>query len=216
MNKRNSHAPESQEDLGTQDRPGPNGQATDPVAADPYDLANLTFTQDFESAIGVKTLTTTIPVRKPSKEWFIRVHPDEAYRKTLPILELKEDRGIYVVAQSLWGDLATEPTFAPRLIATAMSKQKIVFLWPLRLPGSDGRLDDWSQSALDAFEQAKSQWVRLIPDKDLNAYRIRVAEDAMEPNWPDLPFQEMIRTAFRNNMISDWDHPVLKRLRGEA
>src|SRR4051794_23014226 len=37
---------------------------------DPFDLASLRLSQDFASAAGVKRLITTIPVKKPSKEWF--------------------------------------------------------------------------------------------------------------------------------------------------
>jgi len=47
--------------------------------ADPFDLASLRLSQDFASAVGVRKLVTTIPVKKPSKEWFVRTHPDPAY-----------------------------------------------------------------------------------------------------------------------------------------
>src|SRR4051812_31325852 len=36
--------------------------------ADPFDLSSLRLSQDFASAVGVKKLVTTIPVKKPSKE----------------------------------------------------------------------------------------------------------------------------------------------------
>jgi hypothetical protein len=97
--------------------------------ADPYDLASLRLSQDFASAVGVKRLITTIPVRKPSKEWFVRTHPDSAYRHPIPVLELKEDREIYLVAASLWGELASELTFSPRLLVTAINRQGVLFLW---------------------------------------------------------------------------------------
>ena len=60
--------------------------------ADPFDLASLRLSQDFASAVGVKKLVTTIPVKKPSKEWFVRTHPDPDYRLQTAVLELKEDR----------------------------------------------------------------------------------------------------------------------------
>jgi len=41
---------------------------------DPFDVARLTLSQDFQSAAGVKQVLNTIPVRKPSKEWFVRTH----------------------------------------------------------------------------------------------------------------------------------------------
>ena len=39
---------------------------------DPFDLDSLRLRQDFASSVGVKRLLTTIPIRKPSKEWFVR------------------------------------------------------------------------------------------------------------------------------------------------
>ena len=61
--------------------------------ADPFDLASLRLSQDFASAVGVKKLVTTIPVKKPSKEWFVRTHPDPDYRLQTAVLELKEGIG---------------------------------------------------------------------------------------------------------------------------
>ena len=61
--------------------------------ADPFDLNSLRLSQDFASAVGVKKLIMTVPVRKPSKEWFIRTHPDPDYRLPTAVLELKEDNG---------------------------------------------------------------------------------------------------------------------------
>src|SRR5262245_60979963 len=61
------------------------------LGADPFDLDSLRLTQDFASVAGVKKLITTIPVKKPSKEWFIRTHPDPGYRLQTAVVELKED-----------------------------------------------------------------------------------------------------------------------------
>ena len=185
--------------------------------ADPFDLASLRLSQDFASAVGVKRLITTIPVKKPSKEWFVRTHPDPAYRLQTAVLELKEDRETYLVSPKLWAELASEATFSPRLLVTAINRQGVLFLWPIRLPGADGKIDDWSRSALDAADEAKSRWVRITANMSLGAYEVAVANGlAAEPSWPVLTFQEIIKIAFRDKMISEWSHPVLRRLRGEV
>jgi len=59
---------------------------------DPFDLANLRLDQSFVESAGVKKLLTTVPVRKPNPQDFVRVHPDPGYRETLAVIELKEDR----------------------------------------------------------------------------------------------------------------------------
>jgi hypothetical protein len=185
--------------------------------ADPYNLDSLRLSQDFASAVGVKKLITTVPVRKPSKEWFVRTHPDPAYRLYTAVLELKEDREVYLVAQPLWSGLSSETTFSPRLLVTSINRQGVLFLWPIRLPGSDGKIDDWSRSAMDAANEARTRWVRITANMSLGAYDVVVASgQVVEPTWPDLSFQQLIKTAFRDVMIDNWDHPVLRRLRGEV
>jgi len=183
---------------------------------DPFDLASLRLSQDFASAVGVKKLITTIPVKKPSKEWFVRTHSSPDYRLQTAVVELKEDRETYLVAPDLWPGLASDPTFSPRLLVTAINRQGVLFIWPIRLPGADGKIDEWSRSALDAADEAKTRWVRVTANMSLGAYEVAVAsglED--EPEWPDLPFQQIIKIAFRDKLIADWSHPVLQRLRGE-
>jgi hypothetical protein len=185
--------------------------------ADPFDVTSLRLSQDFASAVGVKKLVTTIPVKKPSKEWFVRTHPDSGYWLQTAVVELKEDRETYLVAPGLWPSLASDPTFSPRELVTAINRQGVLFVWPIRLPGADGKLDDWSRSALDAADEAKSQWVRVTANMSLGAYDISIAAGlASEPSWPEIEFQEIIKIAFRDKMISDWSHPVLRRLRGEV
>ncbi len=185
--------------------------------ADPFDLAALRLSQDFASAVGVKKLVTTIPVRKPVNEWFVRTHPDPAYWLQTALLELKGDREIYLVAPGLWPELTSEPTFSPRELATAINRQGVLFLWPIRLPGADGKIDAWSRSAMDAADEAKSRWVRVSANMSLGAYDVAVAPAQLpEPEWPGITFQEIIKIAFRDKMISEWNHPVLRRLRGEV
>jgi hypothetical protein len=40
----------------------------------------LKLDQNFSESIGVKKQISTIPIRKPGRQDFIRVHPDESYR----------------------------------------------------------------------------------------------------------------------------------------
>src|SRR5262249_42149779 len=152
--------------------------------ADPYNLDSLRLSQDFASAVGANRLITTVPVRKPLNEWFVRTHPDPAYQLPTPVLELKGDREIYLVAPPLWPSLISERTFHPAVLVTSITRQGTLFLWPIRLPGADGKIDDWSRSALDAADEAKSRWVRVEADMALGAYGLTVATSRIaEPSW---------------------------------
>jgi hypothetical protein len=64
----------------------PNLRAdTDPVVDaittpdDPFDLSKLRLDQSFVESAGVKKLLTTVPVRKPEKQTFIRVHRGDCF-----------------------------------------------------------------------------------------------------------------------------------------
>ncbi|HJZ53633.1 MAG TPA: hypothetical protein VKE74_01665 [Gemmataceae bacterium] len=187
-------------------------------APDPFDVGRLRLPADDDAALGVRELLVTIPYRKPSKEQFIRVHPDPAFRCTGGLIELKDDDSeSYWVDPSLWPYLADEPTFGRRLVVTAVTRQGAVFLWGLRLPGTDGKTPDWVTIPLEAAKAAESRWVKLFWDQSQRRHRIKVSEHlADEPQWPTQTFPELLRLAFKDRVITTPDHPVLKRLRGEV
>ena len=37
-----------------------------------------------------------------------------------------------------------------------------------------------------------------------------------DPEWPELPFREMLKLCFKDRYIDSLDHPVLQSLRGEV
>ena len=180
----------------------------------PFDLSNMRLTQDFTSTIGVKKRITTIPVRKPARQEFVRVHPDLAYRVDTGVVELKAENETYVVALDLWPEVSSE-LILKRLLLT-MTRQGVLILWPIRLPGPDGRIDPWNQSAMVAADRASQCWVKVVSDRHLGAYELFEAPaDLPEPEWPDITPQEVVDIAFRGRQIDDINHPVLKQLRGE-
>jgi hypothetical protein len=40
--------------------------------------------------------------------------------------------------------------------------------------------------------------------------------DLPDPEWPNTPFRELLRVAFKDRFIDNLDHPVLRKLRGEV
>lgn len=188
--------------------------ATSP-APDPFDLSALRLSQNFLETAGVKKQLLTLPVRKPNPQDFVRVHPDPAYRADLLAVELKDDRETYVVRPDLADALAGETV--PVTVFTAINRQGVLFLWPVRIPPADGRVNEWWNSARQGAELAISRWVRLKANMSLGAYEVLAAETPLPaPEWLDLPFQELIRIAFKDRLVDSLDHLVVKRLRGLA
>jgi hypothetical protein len=49
----------------------------------------------------------------------------------------------------------------------------------------------------------------------LGAYEFATALNGLaDPTWPDITFNEVLKIAFRDRIIDNPDHPVIKRLRG--
>ena len=190
-------------------------QTVEPKGLEGFDLETLRVSQDFVKDSGVKKLLTTVPVRKPNRQDFVRVHPDSSYVLDTMLLNLKEERETYLVAPSFREEIPQELTHTRLALAT--NRQKVLFLWQLRLPGSSGKTDAWSMSALEAYEEAKKNWVRVSANMSLGAYDIYEAlGNLSDPEWPDESMDEIVRIAFRNSFIDSYDHPVLRRLRGES
>jgi hypothetical protein len=186
-----------------------------PTAAppDPFDIASLRLNPAFLETAGVKKLLTTVPARKPSPQDFVRVHPAPEYRENFAMIDLKDDREDYLVRPETLQELAGEVVL--KTVFTAINRQGVVFLWPVRLPAPDDRKSEWSRSAREAAEMAMTRWVRMKANMSLGAYEITVAEAVMaDPIWPELSFQELVRIAYRDRMVTTTDHPVVKRLRG--
>jgi len=179
-----------------------------------FDPSRLRLSQNFAETVGVKKALLTVPVRKPGRQDFIRVHPGVDYRLETAVLELKDDRETYLVEPSLWHELPGE--IVPKALFTTINRQGVLTLWPVRLPGEDGRHDEWNRSALEAAHMAQSRWLRVAANMSLGAYEVyEAAGDLPEPGWPEASFQEILKIAFKARFITDLDHPVIRRLRGE-
>jgi hypothetical protein len=196
---------------------GPNAEINPKIAGgpDPFDLKALRLDQSFAETAGVRKLLTTVPVRKPGSQDFVRTHPDLGFRDNFALIELRDDREVYLlrpeIARELTGELVTATLF------TTINRQGVVFLWPVKLPGPDGKQLEWHRSAAEAAALAMKRWIRVKANMSLGAYEITEAESVMaEPDWPAVSFQELLRIAFRDRLVDRIDHPVIKRLRGLA
>jgi hypothetical protein len=164
---------------------------------------------------GGRKLLTTIPVRKPSKESWFRAHPDPNYRFPARLIELKEQGEVYLVSSELWSELSSESTCVTKTLVPVMTRQHALLLWPIRLPGADGRIDDWNASAMEAADIARQQWIRLSPNRSLGAYEIIAGPDPQAAVvWPEQSFEALLEIAFKGKIIETLDHPVIRQLRG--
>jgi hypothetical protein len=184
-------------------------------SANPFDnLSALRLNQSYADTVGVKKLLTTVPVRKPNRQEFVRVHPDPAYRLTpAAIIEVKEDREVYLVMPDMATNLPGE--FSTAMLLTTINRQGTLHIWPVKLPTPEGRQNEWHRSAAEAAERAMKKWVRVTSSMSLGAYEIfEAGGDLPEPVWPDYTFEEILKIAFRDRVVDRADHPLVQRLLG--
>jgi hypothetical protein len=181
---------------------------------DPFNPARLRISPDYLTQGAVKKLLTHVPVKKPNPQHFIRVHPDKSYRITAAVIELKEERETYLVAPEYFSEL-DESLQTISTLYLAVNRQKVLFLWPVRLPGADGRINSCHATAHEAAERAMKDWIRVVPIQSLGGYQQWLAETRFpEPEWPQIPHNEILRIAFKDRLATGPDHPVMQKLRG--
>jgi hypothetical protein len=185
------------------------------TSSNPFDLGKLKLSQDFDSmGGGVKKLLTTIPVKKPNRQAFIRAFgPD--FQVTTAVVELKgEQDGTFLVAPELRDELMDEINIVH--LVTCVDRAGNYFLWPIKMAKAGERSNPWHESALLALEHAEKRWVRVSANMGAGHYDVFTATSKLsDPVEPDLTLQKMIETAFRGKLIDSADHPVVKKLRGE-
>jgi len=182
----------------------------------PFDPAALRLDQTFADSVGVKKHVMTVPVGKPNRQDFVRVRPQLEYRLApAAIIEVKEDREVYLVTPDMAQELPGE--FAAVTLFTAINRQGVLRLWPVKLPGPDGKHNEWHRSAAEAAELAMKSWIRLTANMSLGANEVfQATGDLPEPEWPDIPFPEILKIAFKDRIVDRADHPLVQRLRGQV
>ena len=172
-------------------------------------FAELRLDQSYnDAAVAVEDLILQVPIRKPAKTEFIRVHPE--YRFDTQMIDMREDGGIFLVATSLVPVLADLAN--PVSLRLSITRNKSLFIWPLKLQKGD-RTNDWNESALAIAHEATTRWLSVHSGK--NSYNARAAlGDFGEPAWPAKTWPKLFRIATANRVISTLDHPVARTLLG--
>ena len=190
------------------------GNPAESETPDPFDLDALR-AQPVEGSLVTRELST-VPVRRPKKNEFFRVHPDPDYVVDAYtfVHEVGMDKETYWVTAGLRTELLEH--LQPTRLFTCVNRADVTFLWPAKLPdagGGGGR--SWSVSALEAAERAKTSWLRIHGNKDTGAYDRFVARAELpEPKFADKTFGELVRIAFKDRIIDSIDHSLVKEIYG--
>ena len=186
-------------------------QSEEPAAGSPADFSRFRLSQNFGSVSGVRKKLLTVPIRKPHKTQFVRVHP--ANKMDTMLLKYGDNgEDLYLIDPEVMQEV--EDLAKPYRLVQAIDRQNNVFIWPLAIP-DDGRPLNWHLSALEAAGNAELEWTRTQANMALGAYEVFAAEqDLGAPEWPELSMNELLEIAFKNKIIDRPDHLVLLQLRG--
>jgi hypothetical protein len=179
-------------------------------APDPFDLASLRIDDDDEQI--AQEQIVEVPVGRPSKDNFFRVHPGHDFR--LPkVAVMKIGDGVNRETYLLYPHVRRyiSPTeYNLCTLYTYIDEQGDIGLWPVTLPGSTGKVNAWHSSALKAAEHAQTQWVRIAAHK--KHYKVHKCTYFLpEPEWGKVSFNELVRTAFDGRIIEDPEHEIIEK-----
>jgi len=197
--------------------PSTGGQVNGEVTSTPDPFDPKLLREEAIADIDVEKVLLTVPVRKPRRTEFFRVHRSDDYVTDTYIFEHDDgmDKQAYLVKADVRHLVKSELKLV-RLF-TAITRNNDTFLWPVRLPseGND-RLRRMSSSALLAADRAKELWVKIVWNKSLGAWEMFAAKsDLGEPHWPEKSYRDLIELAFRDNYINRPEHEVIRELVGE-
>ena len=187
-----------------------SSNGADPSRSKLYE--RVAISQDFLDETEVKQILTSVPIRKPIKDEFIKVHPEN--NLTLSTLELKTESGVWVVDRDIVPHVKEEVVV--KVLVHTINSAGVSFLWPLKYSGNDGRsLDNWSLTAINASQVAKNKWIRLKPDHIAGGYSAYEAQGNLpEPEWPEESWEDVMDIAFRDRIIDSVDHHIIRKLKG--
>src|SRR5215831_4787443 len=177
-----------------------------------WNVEDYRIEQDFEAA--EKVSTVNIEVRKPQKQEWFRAHSTLQFPAA--VLEVNASGNIFLVHPSLRERLSDDVYDA--CIYPCINRNNEIFLWTVRLPKGDSRANQFAESALEAISLARETWIRRQWSAESRTHLVYKSKIVLpEPKWPeDCSIEDLINRGFKRRFISDYEHEVLRKLRGEA
>ena len=164
---------------------------------------------------GTRKIRSVIPVNKPGKmEWVHLLDDEDFLIPGAAFLDLQDGGRVYLVVPEIAAQLDDDVRL--NKLAPALTKQDKLFLWPCPIIRPGETPNPWHSSHNEAYNAAKSGWIRMKSNRSCGFYDIIEPKSFMpEPDWPDMSFADMLQIAFNDDHIIDRDdHPALRRLKG--
>ena len=206
----------------------PKKAKSKPVTPDPLPAEELMEADDDEfspenlrllNKIDLRDLVTAelveLSARKPKKDEWFRVHPD--YQQQGGILEIDSENKVFWVSKKMQSQVAHDPCFTFRLCVLVVTRQGVPFIWPVKTDvEAGGSGDRYVRIPFAAMTHGREKWTRLYWSQDRREHQIETSDLLDAPKFPDKPFSELLKLAFKDAVISTVDHPAILNLKGKA
>jgi len=206
-----SACPGGREDDASSGRKPANGAAEEAAKQGGYDWASMLLPDNGAGDIRTTEVPPVPRVSRPSNTKFFRTDEELSGIVYMLDVDYDGDRSIYLVLPVVADQLKNETAIKRKRAVLCATRDKGLHVWPISADGTD----TWTQSANQATELAKSQWVRVTSSLSLGEYQSVIAEGiSEEPNWPNESFIDTLKRAFDGRVIDNLNHPVIRQLRG--
>lgn len=174
--------------------------------------------------IKVTPVLSTITVGKPSKTAFFRIRcgegwdPVEVY--TFAPDGAGKDSQTYLVMPVCHGLLHDMGLLMPAkfYMYQVFGSGVLKIDYISQKPDRAGNLSRYHITRMEAYEAAKSQWIRMQANQEAGYYTWALAEDILpDPVWPKKPetLEDAMEIAFKGFIIDSLEHPEIKKLKGK-
>jgi len=163
----------------------------------------------------VCTELVELSARKPQKDEWFRVHPD--YQQQGGILEIFSENKVFWVSKGMQSQVAHDPCFTFRICVLCVTRQGVPFIWPLKTDvAAGGTGDKYVRIPFAAMVHGREKWTRLYWSQEKREHQVETSDLLDAPKFPDKPFSELLKLAFKDAVISTADHPAILNLKGKA
>lgn len=192
--------------------PAPVVKAADDIE-DEFHPENLRLLNTMDLTDLVTSELVGLPARKPKKDEWFRVHP--GHQQQGGILEIESEKKVFWVSPGVQAQVQEDPCFSLRLCVLCVNRQGVPFIWPVKpgvAAGSKGY--KWVWIPFSAMLFGKEKWTRLYWSHEKQEHIVETSGLLDAPKFPEKPFPELLRLAFKDAVISTVDHPAILRLKG--
>ena len=189
---------------------------TEKMTLDGIDLSEFT-PEASDIAIVSKTKPTIIPIGRRDDQTWQQFHKEWVLR--LNCIKRKADRSHFPVTREAlpycleW--------VKPYKFFVGITTSNAIFL--LDIPEEtedekDGKAlgRSWHESAQQYVIEGRKGWIRVVANRSAGGYDIKYPEGNLgEPVWPDVTLEEILNIAFRDRIIKDKNHRLIKDLQGQ-